>query len=363
MTQKSFADVLGLPDVNKRPRYKGALVEINSINVLRQPRVTFEDIDLLATDIKRHGLLHPLTVAQLDESGAAGYLSVLNKLWGTTYRLANLKRRRGYYFILLAGERRFRALRRIGTKRGRANVCVNVKPIEALFLQMSENTHRPVPPHEEAQAYYQLFKLIREADPEFSMAAFARNVGRAPSTIRNALRFAELPLRVRKYVEDGFVPYGMAVELSRLQEGGAAEDEILRWAIDALVSRKKVPELREQVTKHLFDRKNGQASLFELTPEETKNFRRRVVEQNIIQELWSHTAYFQKVLRMFREGLLGLDDSPFSAGSPMRKLQAEVGVMKELLPHIRTLKILSARKIDGIEAVLVEAEEVISSSV
>jgi hypothetical protein len=239
---------------------------------------------------------------------------------------------------------------------------VGIPPLSALYLQLSENTHMQVPPHEEAHAYTLLFRLVRQADEEFSLAQFARKVGRSPETVRNAIHFSELPISVQDYVAKGFVPYGIGVELTRLRRSGMKKSRLDWWALRAATERKKVPEFRELVTKYLVDQNSGQFDLLGIvTLEEEKLQRRlhikRTVEANVIQAIWSWIHYFQKVRSLFDEGKLGLPDSPFSSRSPRRIFLALVDEMEKVLPHFR--KIISLRMHAEISNVLGQAREAV----
>lgn len=186
----------------------------------------------------------------------------MNRLWHTAFGIdqlhstANGTRRK--YHVLIAGERRYRALSLLwkegcaechdeygkepagtcfkrhfhkGNDRVEVRLCVNAPPLPTLFLQLSENTHMAVPPYEEAQAYILLFRLVRQADEKFSVAQFASRVGRSPETVRNALRFSELPVGVRVYVEKGAIRYGIGIELTRLHRAGLKAKELERRKI------------------------------------------------------------------------------------------------------------------------------------
>jgi hypothetical protein len=203
---------------------------------------------------------------------------------------------------------------------------------------------------------------VRQADEEFSMAQFARKVGRSPETVRNAIRFSELPFAVQDYVAKGFVPYGIGVELTRLQRSGIKKSQLDWWALRAATERKKVPEFRELVTKYLVNQNSGQIDLLGIvTAEEEKLQRRlhikRTVEANVIQALWSWIHYFQKVRLLFEEGKLGLPDSPFSSRSPRRVFLALVEEIERVLPHFR--KIISSKVHAEILNVLGRAKEVV----
>lgn len=146
-----------------------------------QPRRTFTDGELgeLAESIRENGLLQPLVVRPAP---------------GATDR-----------FELVAGERRFRAIAKLGWD----DVPVLVRDASdetLLVLALVENLQREaLNPLEEAEGYKSL------AD-RFSMtqAEIARAVGKDRSTVANILRLLNLPPSVRKLLESGELSMGHA---------------------------------------------------------------------------------------------------------------------------------------------------------
>ncbi len=371
-----LAEILGLSESNGQYqyRYEGRLIPLDAINVLPQPRRTFEDIELLAIDIADKGILNPLTIAEFNPESATRYLTAINALWGTSFSIINLKlgkkgNGRKRYHVLLAGERRFRSClhlwergcakcqethgteppgtcfrRHFGEEGVRASICVNIPPLSALFLQLSENTHMRVPPEEEAEVYSMLFHLVRRADPKFSMARFAESVGRSPSAIRNALLFTELPESIRGRVgsSNNRIPYGIAIELARLQREGVSEEDLTLWALRSIAQDSKVEDFHESVTRFIANRNSGQASLLEIMDAESERVLaytlvRQVVERKSILALWAWVHYVRRVITLFEDGQLGQEDSPFSKRSPLRLLRNLSLLMRDnLIPHLKS---------------------------
>ncbi len=347
-------------------QYVGARIALADINVLLQPRQTFEEIELLAEDIAAKNLMNPLIVARFCETGCRHYLSLINRLWATTYKTSDLiaiDEGKKAFYILLAGERRFRAClylrdvgceqcqeqfgkdsycyeRHFGDQSVEVRLCINIPPLEAVFIQASENIHMKLPAHEEATFYDQLFRLIRQMDPNYPLARFAKQVGRSPSTIRQAVKFCLLPAGVREFVENGQIPYGVACEIARLQQkAGLKESEIEWWALTAITDNLRVKKVRDMVTEFLRTYNSGQFSLISLLSVEEqqeleRSHFRKVVERQAIQAIWMWIYYLKRVLTLFREEKLGQEDSPFSELSPVRVFR-ELLVQEELLlPHL-----------------------------
>lgn len=146
-----------------------------------QPRRVFSDdeLDELASSIKENGLLQPLVV-----------------------RPAPGARDR---FELVAGERRFRALARLG--REQVPVIVRDATDETLLvLALVENLQREaLNPLEEAEGYQALADRF-----QMTQAEIARAVGRSRPTVANFLRLLTLGPSIRKLVADGSLSMGHA---------------------------------------------------------------------------------------------------------------------------------------------------------
>jgi ParB family chromosome partitioning protein len=140
-------------------------------------------LEELAASIREHGLIQPLIVRRAEEGG----------------------------YTLIAGERRWRAAQRVGL----AEVPVVVKeatPQAMLEIALIENIQRAdLNPLEEALAYHQLmdeFGLTQEA--------VADRVGKARSTVANAVRLLDLPDEVKQAVNRGEISGAHARTLAAL---------------------------------------------------------------------------------------------------------------------------------------------------
>jgi hypothetical protein len=369
---EELAHVLGEAD---HLRYRGATLPISRVNVLPQPRKTFENVAELALDIASKNLLNPPTIAHLSVKNCKNYLRVINTLWGTTFQVSDLVsssvRGKKIFYILLAGERRFRACRLLwdegcmgcvrkyrkekpGTcfrrhfqsNRIEVRLCFNIQPLSALYIQLSENTHMRVPPEQEAYAYNQLFKLVKKANPEFTLSAFAEKVGRSPETIRHALQFCELPSVVREAVEKREIPYGIALELFRIYERKANDndlnEELQWWVLRGITEAVTVPEFRQKVGEYLSNLDSGQKELLAIMSEaELKELKRlhirKTVEVHALRAIWGYIGYFERVKNLFDQGLLGQKESPFSKRSPRKILRKHIAQLRVMLPHLRRL--------------------------
>lgn len=354
------------------PQYLGAEVNIKGINTLRQPRATFEEIPELAQDFAINGNLNPPTVARLTKKQAIQYIELVNRRWSINHSFKELvvTKENGskIVYILLAGERRFRAFQHLmtvgcfncveefgegpcykrhfpdrcnnGEQRIEVRLAVNTTPLRAAFLQMSENIHQRVPAVEDAKSVHNLLMVIRKEVPDYPLARFARDVGRSESHIRNAVRFCDLPESVQEHVSLGSLPFGMALEISRFQkEANADEEELLFWAVRAMVERRTVPEFQKLIDAHIETRTSGQQSFNDIfTSAQEREMRklaiRKVVAKEVILSLWGSIAYVKKVNRLLLEGLLAKKDSPYSHKSPVKVIRSLVDILEEAIPNL-----------------------------
>lgn len=394
-------DIQGLltlvgPLTNTRPRHwKDAKLPFPVLNVLTQVRRTFEDIGELALNIAQENLMNRLLVGRFTtEHGVRQYLLVLNFLWGTAHRFEDLVARtengNPVWYILIAGERRKRSFEylwemgctecqerhgketpgkcfwrhfRSRNKEIPVRVRTDMGPIEMVRNQFKENTHLPVPPHEEAEGYHRFFRLLRLIDPALTLTAFSRIVGKGEERIRNALRFCDLPEFVREAVKARELPYGAAVQLARLKEVGTTDAELSWWVKRCVLERRKVEEVTDRVTQVVKAKKrSGQGSLLEImTGEQTKvahqTQMRKVVARESIQAVWMWIHYIDIVFRYLEEGKLDRKESPFSLKSPVRVFRALVVRQRNLLPLLQ--RHLSQTESNLCEQVLDQAEELL----
>jgi ParB family chromosome partitioning protein len=126
----------------------------------------------------------------------------------------------GEGWAIIAGERRWRAARRAGLE----SVPVVVREVaddrELLELALVENLQRSdLNPVEEAEAYAALQEKFG-----LSQEAVAARVGKARTTVTNALRLLRLPEEVRELLREGQLTAGQARPLLGLE---SAEAQIL----------------------------------------------------------------------------------------------------------------------------------------
>lgn len=181
-----------------------------------QPRRQFSEAALaeLARSFSDIGVLQPVVVTRADQGR----------------------------FVLLAGERRWRAARLAGLATIPAVVRDTAGDLDFLAVALIENLQRQdLTPIEEARAYHHL-----RVELGLSQEQIARKVGKDRSTIANSLRLLQLPLAVQALVDSGELSAGHAralagVEPAALQEGLAQRCVSQRWSVRELEARLRRP--------------------------------------------------------------------------------------------------------------------------
>ena len=201
--------------------------EQNGVSVVRlsevepnpeQPRKAFENepLESLAESIAQHGIIQPIVV-----------------------------RRHGDMYMIITGERRWRAARMAGLSEVPVMI-IEAYDKKAAELALVENIQRKdLNPVEEAQAYADLIEEYSYTQEEIS-----KKVGRSRSSIANALRLLDLPEKVLEKLAQGEISEGHAKVLL-----GIKESEKLEKAAEAVVSRELSVRETEKLVKSLNEKK------------------------------------------------------------------------------------------------------------
>jgi ParB family chromosome partitioning protein len=180
-----------------------------------QPRLETDASSLaeLVQSIREHGILQPLIVTRAEDDS----------------------------YVLVAGERRWRAAREAGL----LTVPVVVKettPRQRLELALVENIQREdLSPLETAQAFRQ---LIDEHD--LTQEAVAERVGKSRAAVANALRLLQLPPAARDALASGKISEGHGRALL-----SCASPEIGAVLLDAIVTRGLSVRQAEELARRL----------------------------------------------------------------------------------------------------------------
>jgi len=215
-------------DSSKNPADAGAFITIVPLASLKpnpaQPRKTFpaSSIAELADSIRQHRLLQPI----LAEPSSDGE------------------------YIIVAGERRFRAAVRAGL----TEVPIIVRSVSSekrLQLSLIENIQREdLNPMEEARAYHSLMEITG-----YTQEQVAEAVAKNRSTVANALRLLRLSEAMQAAVRDGVISAGHARSLLSVTDDSTREALFGRIVAEGLSVRQA--ELAVQELSGTGVRKNG----------------------------------------------------------------------------------------------------------
>jgi len=202
------------PITREHAEATGALREL-AVTAVRpnpfQPRTRLDEAALaeLAASIEASGLLQPVVVRPRD----GGY-------------------------ELIAGERRWRAVQRLGWPTVPA-VVKDVDDQTLLTLALVENLQRDdLTPIDEARGYRRLMEEFA-----LSQVDVARAVGRHRATVANLLRLLKLPEEVQALIQEGKLSEGHARALLALEQSEA----VVRMAKRAVADGWSVREVESRV--------------------------------------------------------------------------------------------------------------------
>lgn len=189
---KKFALGKGLgaliPDEINEGNEGKLMISLNKIKSnIDQPRKSFdnEKIAELAESIKNHGIIQPLILKEND----GGY-------------------------IIVAGERRWRAAKMVGLKEVPA-IVMDLTEKQVLEISLIENIQRQdLNPIEEALAYKKLL-----SDFDLTQEELSKRIGKSRTAITNTIRLINLDSRVQQYVIDGIISEGHGRALLSLEDG------------------------------------------------------------------------------------------------------------------------------------------------
>ena len=205
-----------------------------------QPRRYFEEEGLLslAESISGKGVIQPLVVAKTDGQGKAKYM-------------------------LIAGERRWRAAGLAGLKNIPVVLIERPTETERLELALIENTQRDdLTPLELAQAYRSLMDKCG-----YGQEDVARIVGKSRSAVANTLRLLSLPASIMEALESKMISEGHARSFLSLDETQQAK------LLNAIINRSLSVRRTEALAKKL---QKGEKAV--PSPEQDPNFEALIKE-------------------------------------------------------------------------------------
>jgi ParB family chromosome partitioning protein len=146
----------------------------------RQPRTRLDEAALeeLAASIRQHGLLQPVVVTRAEQEGR---------------------------YLLVAGERRWRAAQRAGLQHLPA-IVKEAAPLDRLELALVENIQREdLSPLELAAAYRALID-----EHGFTQEQVAQRIGKSRVAVANTVRLLQLPSEAHQALASGQISEGHA---------------------------------------------------------------------------------------------------------------------------------------------------------
>ena len=197
-----------------------AVVEVRLTQIVpnrKQPRKNFDEaaIEELAASIKEHGIITPLLV-----------------------------QKKGKYYELIAGERRWRAAKAAGLKKAPVLIREFTEQ-EAAEVALIENIQREdLNAIEEARAYRQLIDEYSLTQEEI-----AARVSKSRSAVTNSLRLLKLDEQVQDMLADGKLTMGHArallslesPEMQKITAERVAETDLSVRETEKLVKRLQTP--------------------------------------------------------------------------------------------------------------------------
>ena len=185
-----------------------ALIDINLIkNNNEQPRKLFDDEKILelAESIKHNGIIQPI---------------ILRKV--------------GNNYIIVAGERRWRAAKLIGIKEI-PSIIMDLTDKQVMEISLIENIQRQdLNSIEEANAYKKLISEFNLTQEELS-----KRLGKSRTAITNTMRLLNLSEGVKQYLIEGVISEGHGRALLSINEANL-QCEVAQKVIDDKLSEREL---------------------------------------------------------------------------------------------------------------------------
>lgn len=226
-------------------------IEISSITPNPyQPRKNFDETALkeLSESIKRHGLIQPIIV---------------------------VKKEQGY--MLIAGERRYRATKILGENKIKA-IVANLESKNLRELALIENIQREnLNPIELANSYQELideYKITQEA--------LSNIIHKSRTQITNTLRLLSLSVQTQQFLAEEKLTQGHAKILVGL------DNECEKMVVDTIIGQKLSVRETENLVKKLKDKTRPKSKISELNKEYQD-------ELNKLQDIIKNLSFSSKV--------------------------------------------------------------------
>ncbi|WP_373866428.1 nucleoid occlusion protein [Sporosarcina luteola] len=210
--------------MEETPHEKVDQVKIDLIRPNKyQPRTIFseEKIEELARTIHTHGVIQPIVIRKVDEEG----------------------------YEIIAGERRFRAMKKLGWEEVPA-IVRNLDDRETASIALIENLQREeLTAIEEAFAYEKLLELHG-----LTQEALAQRLGKGQSTVANKLRLLKLPNEIKDKILTKELSERHARALISVKDP-ELQTKLANEAIEEQLNVKQLEERIQQVLNPVEDEK------------------------------------------------------------------------------------------------------------
>ena len=331
-----------------------------------QVRKTFSDIRELAEDIATRGMISMQVVFAFSPEVTARYLETTNLLWGTAHDMTHVITSEldgvPMCFVLVAGERRHRALTRLWNigcracrksmkRKARNGGCfhqhfpggfipvslkVGYAPDDALTLQLAENSHKRPKAHEEAAGFRLLWEVAHMRNPATTVPEFARSIGHPAKYVSQGLLFTNSAEYIQDAVAQSRLSFTAAIALARYHEERGCDAELRYWFDRCLAEGWTTSEIQVQLHEDLQNWKSSQLGLFGAAILANQEAR---VRQTFARGVWRvvqwASAFLSSAIQARNDGRIGLKDSPFATGGLARAVVSMYEMLAELVPVVR----------------------------
>ena len=192
------------------------LIPLNEIrNDNNQPRKAFDNdkIAELTESIKTHGIIQPLILRKSDDG----------------------------LYVIVAGERRWRAAKMAGLKDVPA-IVMELSEKDVLEISLIENIQRQdLNPIEEAAAYKKLL-----SDFNLTQEDLSKRIGKSRTAITNTMRLMNLDIRVQQYIIEGIITEGHGRALLGIKDK-EIQYELSQKVIDENLSVRELERLVKRI--------------------------------------------------------------------------------------------------------------------
>lgn len=236
-----------------------------------QPRIVFDDerITELAQTIKTHGVIQPIIV-----------------------------RERNGKFEIIAGERRWRAVTKLGWQSIPA-IIKEFNDSQTASVALIENLQREgLTAIEEAMAYSKLLELHG-----LTQESLAQRLGKGQSTVANKLRLLQLPQKVQEAIMHRTISERHARALLALKIK-ASQEKVLKEIIESSLNVKQTEELVKKILEGPLKKKKPTKKAFSRDMRIAMNTIRQSVDMvvksglSIDTDEEDHDDYYQFTIRI-----------------------------------------------------------------